>query len=68
MTFREKRRLSRRIERGLNQLYQAHKRARAKAKKLLAAYEKIMQYADDLQGQRLLLVAAQVEVWKEGID
>lgn len=68
MTFREKRRLSRRIERGLNQLYQAHKRARAKAKKLLVTYEKIMQYADDLQGQRLLLVAAQVEIWKEGID
>ena len=64
MTFQEKRKLQRRIERGIYQLYQSHKRAKAKAKKLFAAYQKTLQYADNLQEQRLLLVNANVELWK----
>ena len=65
MTYKEKKRLSRRIERGLYQLYHAGKRARIKARKLFAAYEKTMQIVDDYQEQRLLLMLAQLELWEE---
>ena len=68
MTYMEKKKLARRIERGIYQLYQSHKRAKAKAKKLFAAYQKAMQYVDDSQEQRLLLVNANLQLWKGSIS
>lgn len=58
MTNREKRKLSRRIERGLNQLYKAHQRELREAKKYLRRAKKI-------QELRKLLVAAKNQLWEE---
>lgn len=65
MNLKERRKLSRQIERGLHKLYKAHKRAKSKAKRLFAEYQKTLKVADKLQEQRLLLLAAKNKVWEK---